>query len=194
MRRQLFGRNAQPRAGNAGVVKVRFDGRILRIDPQAARKAADKGPLPETFELRDGVEGDMVAAMQYLVDIAVRIGRGVGVGGLPELLENEARLGGGTRSRTVGVPRQFGKNAPHGASLQGHDNFGTRFPAHAVDRPEVRIEQFLVEDVARRRQFQKVNHRIVFSWISSFVFSTRHNPGKPGSALVQRKRPKQLQK
>ena len=132
--------------------------------------------------------------MQYLVDIAVRIGRGVGVGGLPELLENEARLGGGTRSRTVGVPRQFGKNAPHGASLQGHDNFGTRFPAHAVDRPEVRIEQFLVEDVARRRQFQKVNHRIVFSWISSFVFSTRHNPGKPGSALVQRKRPKQLQK
>ena len=136
----------------------------------------------------------MVAATQYLVDIAVRIGRGVGVGGLSELLENETRLGGGTRSRTVGVPRQFGKDAPHGASLQGHDNFGTRFPAHAVDRPEVRIEQFLVEDVARRRQFQKVNHRIVFSWISSFVFSTRHNPGKPGSALVQRKRPKQLQK
>ncbi len=84
VRRQLFGRDAQPRTGNAGVVEVRFDGRILRIDAQAARKAADKGPLPEALELRDGVEGDMVAATEYLVDIAVGISRGVGVGaGLP---------------------------------------------------------------------------------------------------------------
>ena len=38
--------------------------------------------------------------LSYLiVDIGVRVDRGVGVGGTPELLENEARLGGGTCSR-----------------------------------------------------------------------------------------------
>ena len=163
MRRQLFGRDAQPRAGYARIVEVGLDGRILRIDPQAARKAADKGPLAEAFELGDGIEGDMIAATQYLVDIAVRVGRGVSVGGLSELLEDETRFGCGTRSRTVGVLRQFGKDAPHGACLQGHNNFGARFPAHAVDSRQIPVQQFLVENVARRRHFQKVNHRIVFN-------------------------------
>ena len=163
MRRQLFRRDTQPGAGNAGVVKVGLDGRILRIDPQAARETADKCPLAEALELGDGIEGDMVAATQYLVDIAVRIGRGIGVGGLSELLEDEARLGSRTCSRTVGVLRQLGENTPHGACLQSHDNFGARFPAHAVDSGQIPVQQFLVENVARRRQFQKVNHRIVFS-------------------------------
>lgn len=61
----------------------------------------------------------------------------------------EARLGGGTCSRTVGMLRQLGKNAPHGAGLQGDDNFGARFPAHTVDSRQVPVQQLLVEDVAR---------------------------------------------
>lgn len=91
----------------------------------------------------------MVAATQDLVDITVRVGRGIGVSGTPELLENEARLGGGTRRSSVGVLRQLGKNAPHGAGLQGDDNFGARFPAHTVDSRQVPVQQLLVEDVAR---------------------------------------------
>ena len=42
VRRQLFRRDTQPGAGNAGVVGVGLDGRILRIDPQAARKTAEE--------------------------------------------------------------------------------------------------------------------------------------------------------
>ena len=71
------------------------------------------------------------------------------MGGTPELLENETRLGSGTCSRTVGMLRQLGKNAPHGAGLQGDDNFGARFPAHTVDSRQVPVQQLLVEDVAR---------------------------------------------
>ena len=149
VRRQLFGRDAQPRAGDAGVVEVRLDGRILRVDPQAAGNAVDKGFLAEAAELRQRIERDMIAAIEDFVDIGVRVDRGVGVGGTPELLENETRLGGGTCSRTVGMLRQLGKNAPHGAGLQGDDNFGARFPAHTVDSRQVPVQQLLVEDVAR---------------------------------------------
>ena len=149
VRRQLLGRDAQPRAGDAGVVEVRFDRRILRVDPQAARNAVDKGFLAEALELRNGIKSDMVAATQDFVDIGVRVDRGVGMGRTPELLENEARLGGGTCSRTVGMLRQLGKNAPHGAGLQGDNNFRTGFPAHTVYSRQVPVQQFLVEDVAR---------------------------------------------
>ena len=110
-------------------------------------------PLIRAFwpaaELRQRIERDMIAAIEDFVDIGVRVDRGVGVGGTPELLENETRLGGGTCSRTVGMLRQLGKNAPHGAGLQGDDNFGARFPAHTVDSRQVPVQQLLVEDVAR---------------------------------------------
>jgi hypothetical protein len=56
---------------------------------------------------------------------------------------------------------QFGKDAPHGAGLQSHDNFSARFAAHTVDYRQITVQQLFVEDVTRRRQFQEVNHRVV---------------------------------
>ena len=69
----------------------------------------------EALELRDRVEGDMVAATEYLVDIAVGIDGSVGVRRLAVLLEYKPRFGGGTRRGTVGMACQLGENAPHGA-------------------------------------------------------------------------------
>ena len=163
-RRQLLqevGRNAQTRTRNAGVVEVGLDGRILGIDTQSARNAAQQGHRSETLELGDGIEGDMVAAAKYLFDIAVGIDRGVGMGGAAELLENKTRFGGGRGRRAVAVAGQFGKDAPHGAGLQSHDNFSARFAAHTVDYRQITVQQLFVEDVTRRRQFQEVNHRVV---------------------------------
>ena len=170
---QLIGRNAEARAGDTRVIKVGLHGRILRVDAQAARNAAQQRHRPETPELRDRVEGDMVAATEYLVDIAVGIDGSVGVRRLAVLLEYKPRFGGGTRRGTVGMACQLGENAPHGAGLQGYDNFGARLAAHAVDHGQIAIQQRLVEDVARRRQLQEVNHRNVFNWIRSLVPSAR---------------------
>ena len=121
---QLIGRNAEARAGDTRVIKVGLHGRILRVDAQAARNAAQQRHRPEAPELRDRVEGDMVAATEYLVDIAVGIDGSVGVRRLAVLLEYKPRFGGGTRRGTVGMACQLGENAPHGAGLQGYDNFG----------------------------------------------------------------------
>ena len=121
---QFIGRNAEARAGDTRVIKVGLHGRILRVDAQAARNAAQQRHRPEALELRDRVEGDMVAATEYLVDIAVGIDGSVGVRRLAVLLEYKLRFGGGTRRGTVGMACQLGENAPHGAGLQGYDNFG----------------------------------------------------------------------
>ena len=170
---QFIGRNAETRAGDTRVIKVGLHGRILWVDAQAARNAAQQRHRPETPELRDRVEGDMVAATEYLVDIAVGIDGSVGVRRLAVLLEYKPRFGGGTRRGTVGMACQLGENAPHGAGLQGYDNFGARLAAHAVDHGQIAIQQRLVEDVAWRRQLQEVNHRNVFNWIRSLVPSAR---------------------
>ena len=159
---QLAGRDAQPRTGNAGVVEIRPDGRILRVDPQSARNAADERPLSETLELRHGIERDVVAATQYLVDVAIRIDGCVGMGRTAEFFENQTRFGGRRGRGTVGVPGQLGKDAPHGAGLQRDDHLGARLAAHAVDHGQVRVQQPLVENIARRRHCQKVDHRKAF--------------------------------
>ena len=156
---QLFGRDAQARTGDARVVEVGLDGRITRVDPQTARDAVDQGPLSEAFELGEGVEGDVVAAAQDLVEAAVGVDRGVGMGQSAKLFEDEPGLGRGTRRCSVGVARQFGEDAPHGAGLQCDDDLGARLAPYAVDQGQIRIEQRLVEHIARGRQFQKVNHR-----------------------------------
>lgn len=157
--RQLLRGDAQPRPRHAGVVEVGLHGRVLRVDPQAARDAADQRPLAEPFELREGVESDMVAATQDFVDIAIRIDGRIGVRRAAELFTDEPRFGGRTGRRTVGVPRQIRKDAPHGAGLQRHDDFRARLPAHPVDDRKVPVEQLLVEDIARGGDFSKVDHR-----------------------------------
>ena len=116
---------------------------------------------------------ELDAFRENLVDIAVGIDGSVGVRRLAVLLEYKPRFGGGTRRGTVGMACQLGENAPHGAGLQGYDNFGARLAAHAVDHGQIAIQQRLVEDVARRRQLQEVNHRNVFNWIRSLVPSAR---------------------
>ena len=156
---QLFGRDAQTRTGNARVVEVGLDGRIARVDPQTARNAVDQGTLSEAFELREGVEGDVVAAAQNLIEVTIGVDRGVGMSRTAELFEDEPGFGRGTRRRSVGVARQFGEDAPHGAGLQCDDDLGARLAPYAVDQGQIRIEQRLVKHVARRRQFQEVNHR-----------------------------------
>ena len=147
VRSQLFGRNAQTRTRHAGVVEIRLDGRILGIDAQSARETVDQRPLSETFILRKGVEGNMAAAAQDLVDVVIRIGGGIGVGRTAEFLQYKPRLGGRTGRRSIGVSRQLGENAPHGAGLQCDDDLGTRFAAHAVDHLQIVIQQRLVKDV-----------------------------------------------
>ena len=190
---QLIGRDAQTRPRHAGVVEIRLDGRILGIDAQSARKAVDQRPLSETCVLRKGVEGYVAAAVQDLVDVVIRIGGGIGVGRTAELLQHKPCFGGRTGRGSVGVGRQLGEDAPHGAGLQGDDDLGTRFAAHAVDHLQIMVQQRLIEHVARRRQFQKVNHRAVFKSIStSFPRCLRSRPA--GSGPDERKRSKQMQK
>ena len=182
---QLVGRDTEARARDARVIEVGLHGRILRVDAQAARDAAQQGHRPEAVELRDRVEGDMVAATEYFLDIAIGINGSISVRRLAVFLENKACLGGGTCRSAVGMLCQQGEYTPHGAGLQGHDNFGARLAAHAVDHGQIAIQQRLVEDVARRRQLQEVNHRNVFNWIRSFVF-----PAWEGFIPAQRKRSK----
>lgn len=123
---------AQPRAGDAGVVEVRLDGRILRVDRRPPGNAVDKGFLAEAAELRQRIERDMIAAIEDFVDIGVRVDRGVGVGGTPELLENETRLGSGTCSRTVGSFASSGKSS-HGEAFRATIISAARFPGlHTV--------------------------------------------------------------
>ena len=155
---EQFGRNAQARARDAGVVEVGFDGRIAGVDPHSAREAVDEGPLSEASELAERVEGDVAAAAQDFVEVAVAVCGGVGVGRSAELLQDEPGLGRRRSRGAVGVRRQLGKDRPHGARLEGDDHFGARFAAHAVNRREVGVEQFLVEDVAGRRQGPEVDH------------------------------------
>ena len=107
----------------------------------------------------NGIEGDMVAAAKYLFDIAVGIDRGVGMGGAAELLENKTRFGGGRSRRAVAVAGQFGKDAPHGAGLQRHDDLRARRAAHAVDDRQIAVERRFVEQVTGRRYFGKNDHR-----------------------------------
>ena len=162
VRRQLRGRDAEARTGHTRVIEVRLDGRVPGIDAQAARNAAQNGHRRETLVLRQGVEGDMVAAAQNLLDVAVRVDGGVGVRHASELLEHEACLGGRGGGGTVGMAGQFGEDAPHGAGLQGDDDLGTRLAAHAVDQGEIRVEQPLVKHVTGRRHGLEIDHRDAF--------------------------------
>ena len=162
VRRQLRGRDAEARTDHTRVIEVRLDGRVPGIDAQAARNAAQNGHRRETLVLRQGVESDMVAAAQNLLDVAVRVDGGVGVRHASELLEHEACLGGRGGGGTVGMAGQFGENAPHGAGLQGDDDLGARLAAHAVDQGEIRVEQPLVKHVTGRRHGLEIDHRDAF--------------------------------
>ena len=157
--REPLGRDAQPRAGHAGIVQIGLDGRIERIDAQSARQPVDERTLAEPFVLREGVERDVVAACDDLVDVAVGVYRRIGVGRTAELLADEARFGGGTGRGPVGVFRQLGEDAPHGAGLQRHDDLRARRAAHAVDDRQIAVERRFVEQVTGRRYFGKIDHR-----------------------------------
>lgn len=160
-RRQLpefAGGDAEARTGHARIVEVRLDGRILRIDPQSARDAAQKRHRSETLELRHGVERNVVAAPKDLPDVAVGVDRSIGVGRTAVFLEYEPCSGCGTGRGAVGMAGQLGENTPHRACLERYDDLGAGRRPHAVDLRQIRVQQRLVENETRRRQFLKINH------------------------------------
>ena len=148
---QLPGRNTQPRTGHARVIEIGFYRRIAGVDPQAARNTAQQGHLSEPFELRNGIEGDVIAAIENLFDIPVGIYRSVRMRRTAELLENQPRLGQRRSGGSVGMLRKLRENTPHGTGLQSDDHFGTALPANAVDDRQIPIEQLLIQHKAGRR-------------------------------------------
>ena len=148
---QLPGGNTQPRTGHARVIEIGFYRRIAGVDPQAARNTAQQGHLSEPFELRNGIEGDVIAAIENLFDIPVGIYRSVRMRRTAELLENQPRLGQRRSGGSVGMLRKLRENTPHGTGLQSDDHFGTALPANAVDDRQIPVEQLLIQHKAGRR-------------------------------------------
>ena len=148
---QFLGRNTQPRACDTRIIKVCFDRRILRIDAQSARNAVNQRPLTEPLELRQRVERDVVAVTHDFVETGIGVNGCIRVRRTSVLLRHEPRFGDGTCRSTVGMLRQFGKNPPHGAGFERNDDFDTRFAPHTVNSSKIRIEQPLIEHIARRR-------------------------------------------
>ena len=148
---QLPGGNSQPRTGHTRIIKIGFYRRIAGVDPQAARNAAQQSHLSEPFELRHGIEGDVIAAIENRFDIPIGVNRCIGVRRTAELLENQPRLGQRRSGGSVGMLRKLRENTPHGTGLQSDDHFGTALPANAVDDRQIPIEQLLIQHKAGRR-------------------------------------------
>ena len=107
----------------------------------------------------------MVAAIEYLADIAVGVDRSIRVRRLPELLAYQPGLGGRTGRRAVAVTRQQGEDSPHGARFERDDHLGARLAAHAVDDRKIPRQQNFedninelvdqVEDYTRKDRMRK---------------------------------------
>ena len=160
LRLQLLGGHTQPRPRHAGVVEIGLDGRIARIDAQAARDSAQQRHSAEPPELPERIEGQMTAAIENLADVAIGVDRSIGVRRLAELLPHQTGLGGRTGRRPVAVLRQQGEDAPHGARLEGDDHLGARLAAHTVDHREIALQQRFVQQETGRRNPLEINHSI----------------------------------
>ena len=130
---QQLGTDAKTACGRCGVVEVRFDGRVFVVDAQTARDTIQQGPLAVALPLPERVEGYVVAVAHELLPLTLRVDGCVGVCPLAILLVDQAGLGQRACRSAVGVLAEDGKDTPHCARFEGHDNLHARLTTHTVD-------------------------------------------------------------
>ena len=103
LRQLLQTRNRNPQTGSrtGRIIQIRLNSRILRINPQSTRYAGTPCPLAKTVILAEGIERNMAAIPQNLIDFLRRIDRSIRMCRATVFLKNETCLCQRTGSGTV---------------------------------------------------------------------------------------------
>ena len=149
---QLVGGNAQSRPGGTGVVEVGLYLGVFGVDAQSARHAVAVGHDlgVEVLELAQRVEGDVAAVAQDGGEIALGIGRRIGVGGAAHLFEGEPGLVYGAGGGAGDVFPDDGERLPQGVGLECQYDVDPGGLLDRADELQVAAQACLLEHVAGR--------------------------------------------
>jgi hypothetical protein len=119
----------------------------LRVNAQATDFALRA--LGKTLQLADGVEDDLVAIVEHLLDLIVSPGHAVGVGFAFELLTTELELVQRRRRGAVHVLLHQVEHRPGREALEREQGFGPGLFAHISDLLHVGQQFLFVDEVVR---------------------------------------------
>src|SRR5471032_121960 len=120
----------------------------LRVDAQAAGLAF--AAFGKALQLADGVEDDLVAVIEHLLDLIVSPGHAVRVRFAFELLATQLELVQRRRGSAVHVFLHQVEYRPGGEALEGQQGLGAGLLAHVGDLLHVDQKLLFVDEVVRR--------------------------------------------
>lgn len=97
--------------------------------------------------LREGVEGDMTAAMQYLRKLVLFVGRAVGMRKRAKLFERETCFAKTACGSMTDEFTENGKRAPQSKGLEGKDYLHIGSICHMLDKLQVASKQRLLNEI-----------------------------------------------
>ena len=99
--------------------------------------------------LRQGVEGDVAAATEYLLELFRLVGRAVGVGQGAELLERKPCLTETAGSGVADEIAEDGESSPKGKGLESEDDLHVGCFGYVLDKLQVATKQGLLNKIIR---------------------------------------------
>ena len=153
---QLLAEHTETRTRGTGIVELRLYLAVLGVDTKPVRHRMLAETLAngaQAFVLREGVEGDVTAQVQYLAELVLLVGGAVGMAERAELFERKACLAQTAGRGVTDVLAEDGEGAPQGKSLEGKDNLHVGFVGHALDELQVPPEQLLLKQIVRTHQY-----------------------------------------
>ena len=121
---QLFCQHAEATARCTGIVEFCLNLAVLGVDAQAVgyvMLAEVLTDMAEAFVLREGVEGDVPAAMEYVAELILFVSWTIGMSQGAELLEREPRFAKAAGCGMTDVLAEDGEGPPQGKGLEGKD-------------------------------------------------------------------------
>jgi hypothetical protein len=97
--------------------------------------------------LREGVEGDVTAAMQYLVELFFLVSRAIGVSEGAELLQRKTRLAQTTCGGMTDEMAENRKRAPQSEGFESEYYLHIGFVGNMFNELQVATKQFLLNKI-----------------------------------------------
>ena len=150
--RQLLRKYTEPASWGAGVVEFGLYLTVFRVDTKPVRHKM-LGEMGHFWQhpliLRKGIEGDVAAAMQYLVELFILVCRAIGMRKGAELLQRKPRLAKAACCSMTDEMAENWKCAPQRECLESKDYLHVGFVGHTFDELQVAAKQRLLNKIIR---------------------------------------------
>ena len=153
-RTKLFPCNAQPGSGRAGIINGMIPlGGTLRIDSKPNAFLCLNRLIPEFFQLRKGVEHDVIAVCQNLIDLILPKGRGIHMVFFSHLFPAQSRLVQPAGRRPIQILPDQRIQGIHGKGFLRQQNSASGFFPDFVQLLQIPDQGIFLNEITGCSQF-----------------------------------------